>query len=670
VRPRSEPRGATISRHLRIFIAAVLGSLVLCLPGAAGAATHAELLSYSPSHTAYTGIDPGPGLQHYTYAPSTVQTSSTTRYVFYCGNLTSGLVQDHVFVSVGHRVSGQWRYGTPTVAFGPDDGPPGSFFAVHTCEPEVIGGGFRFGGHPYKWVMFFTAEAVASNSTNVIGLAFANSLTGPWRPDLTPFVQTSDDFGTNGYPNNCPVDKASGQTFYCLGEPAATTIGGGRVLLTYMGNSGSPGNDSNPAEGLVLRELNLSNVPAVGPCTTCFVGLPDGNDVEAVTQAGLHTWPHDASIAYDPARQRVVMSFDNGPYNTSTNGAPVTPVVTVATIGVNGLLRATGSWTVQGSFGECLSGYTLNHNSGIVRTGDGDLPSSGHLEVLYAVANDNLGSEWGVWDYRLWDVSAPLTGAPGGPTVAQASSTCAGLSMVTAAGRVTTGGSAHPYGSVPGSDPHPPVTGIALTPDHRGYYLVTSNGRVLTYGDAVNLGSVPRGLGGTARVVGVAVDTGTGGYWIARANGSVIGVGAPSLGSFGATAASGPVVALAATPNGEGYYVVTSNGDVGAFGHANSFGNFTPPAGQTVTTMATTPDGLGYYLVTGQGTIAAFGNAQLFGPAVMQLGAPVAAMAVSSDGFGYWIATTAGTLAAYGDASQGLAGAVSTPSTAVGLAAS
>src|SRR5664280_2779869 len=87
-----------------------------------------------------------------------------------------------------------------------------------------------------------------------------------------------------------------------------------------MGNSGSPGNDSNPAEGLVLRELNLSNVPKTGHCTACFVALPSGGKVEAVTQAGLGTWPHDVSIAYDPAGRRVVLSLDNGPYDTTLNG--------------------------------------------------------------------------------------------------------------------------------------------------------------------------------------------------------------------------------------------------------------------------------------------------------------------------------------------------------------
>ena len=607
-----------------------------------------------PTHTAFTGIDPGAGL-FYSYAPSTVQTSSNSRYVFYCGNSPNGVVRDHIMLSVGHLVNGRWQYGRPTIVFGPKDGPArNNFFAFHTCEPEVIGGQFHFGGTPYRWALFFTAESKASNSTNVIGVAFANSLAGPYHPDLTPFVQTSDDFGKNAYPNNCPVNRSTGQTLYCLGEPAATTIAGGRILLTYMGNSGSPGNDSNPAEGLVLRELNLSNVPKTGPCTACFVALPSGAKVEAVTQAGLGTWPHDASIAYDPAGRRVVLSFDNGPYDTIMNGPPVTPAVTEATISIDNLLRGTGSWRLQGSFGECLSGYTYNHNSGIVRTSNGDLPSSRQLEVIYAVANNNLGATWGVWDYRLWDVSAPLTDASAAPTVPAASASCPGLDLVDAAGRVTTGGSALNFGSVPSPGPTAPTAGLALTPDRQGYYLVTTNGQITTFGDAVGRGSIPTGSGAVADVVGVAVDASTGGYWIARADGTVSGFGAPSLGPVTSTSGSAPVVGITAIPNGEGYYLVNSSGGVSAFGHATSFGNFAIPPGQSVAAMATTPDGLGYYLITKQGTIATFGNARLFGPAVMHARVPIAALAVAVDGFGYWVVTSTGAVTGYGDAASGL----------------
>jgi hypothetical protein len=111
-----------------------------------------------------------------------------------------------------------------------------------------------------------------------------------------------------------------------------------------------------------------------------------------VTTAGLDAWPHDASVAYDPASRKVVMTFDNGPADTTVDGPPVTPVVTVATIGVTGLLSGLGAWAVQGGIGQCLSGYIYNHNSGIVRTANGDVPAGGgaSLAALAGLVLDSV----------------------------------------------------------------------------------------------------------------------------------------------------------------------------------------------------------------------------------------------------------------------------------------
>jgi len=99
-------------------------------------------------------IDPGIG-HYYTYAPSVIQMSPTTRDVFDCENYKSNVVHDNVYLSVGHLVNGLWEYGPLKSVFGPADDPsPHGYFSVHACEPEVIGGNFHFGGQPYKWAPF------------------------------------------------------------------------------------------------------------------------------------------------------------------------------------------------------------------------------------------------------------------------------------------------------------------------------------------------------------------------------------------------------------------------------------------------------------------------------------------------------------------------------------
>ena len=251
---------------------AALGVLVLVfqvspIPGTASAQVAG---AETPARTFFTGIDPGIG-NFYTYAPSVIQTSPTTRNVFDCENYASGVVHDHVYLSVGHLVGGQWEYGPLKDVFGPQDDPnPHGYFSVHACEPEVIGGNFHFGGKPYQWALLFTAESVASNATNQLGLAFANNLAGPWTPDPTPIVQTADDFGHNQYPYNCP-------NLYCLGQPAAIDFGpSGHILVTYMSNAGSPGNDTAPARDSCSENWTSPTSPPRDPAHTAWPPCPTG----------------------------------------------------------------------------------------------------------------------------------------------------------------------------------------------------------------------------------------------------------------------------------------------------------------------------------------------------------------------------------------------------------
>jgi hypothetical protein len=603
--------------------------LILLIPAEASAGASG---GFNPKSTSFTGIDPGAG-DFYTYAPSIVQTSSTTRDLLYCGNLQSGIVHDHIMETQAHLTSGHWIYSAPKVVFGPENGPKtGGFFSYHACEPELISGSFGFAGTRYSWALFFTAESAPSNSTNQIGVAFSNSPTGPFHADLTPIVSTVDDYGDNDYPNHCPTNYA-GQTLYCLGQPTATTLGGGRVVLAYTGNAGSPGNVTHPVVGIVLRELNLSNVPQ-GLCKTCFVKLTSGTTEVPFTQKGLQYYTQNAALAYDPTLRKFVMTYDAGPEDPDQDGPPVTPVVTIASISAQGLLDGRGTWQINGNVGQCLSGYTYNHNSGMVRTIDGDIPPGGRLEVVYTVADNDLNGIWGVWDYRMWDVDAPLSPGTGSDTYAAASADCQGMDLVSATGAVAVSGTAKSFGS---SDRGSTV-GFALTPDRQGYYLVSKQGVVQAFGDAKN-----RGSSTTSPAIGIGVDATTGGYWVAHANGAVSGFDAPST-----TSSRAPAAAFTSIPNGEGYYLVSSTGQVAAYGHAQLFGSITVPAGQTVAAIASTPTGLGYYIVTTGGVIGAFGDAQLFGPAHVPASTPIAAMTVDPDGVGYWLATTSGSLLGYG----------------------
>jgi hypothetical protein len=121
-----------------------------------------------------------------------------------------------------------------------------------------------------------------------------------------------------------------------------------------------------------------------------------------------------------------------------------------------------------------------------------------------------------------------------------------------------------------GSPPHShivdkKITGMAATPDGKGYWLVDSRGRVYPYGDATT--ARPSGVHG--KVLGIVAAAG-GGYWLYTAGGNVYHAGgAPWYGSAlhrGSGAAK--ITGMSATPDKQGYWLVDSSGHVYSYGDA------------------------------------------------------------------------------------------------------
>jgi hypothetical protein len=65
-----------------------------------------------------------------------------------------------------------------------------------------------------------------------------------------------------------------------------------------------------------------------------------------------------------------------------------------------------------------------------------------------------------------------------------------------------------------------------------------------------------------APVVGITVDSATGGYRLAGSDGGIYAYGAPFHGSAGGTHLNQPIVGISATTDGSGYYLVASDGGV------------------------------------------------------------------------------------------------------------
>ncbi|QFY13381.1 hypothetical protein GBF35_48560 [Nonomuraea phyllanthi] len=408
----------------RVSIVAALtlvASLVALLPAHAWAPAVASSGVPLPG-----GIYPGqPGYQdagYYQYAPSIVQTSGTQRIIYYCANTveyasSSGnalrATHDHVLFNVGTRQpNGSYTWGPTRTALRPrlEAGDPGhspatpSWAAYHICDPDVVKGRFTYttpqtGRTTYTWAMFFTAadndDHGADGRFNVVGVALATSPLGPWTIVAKPVIDVTE-----------PGYNAAG---YGVGQPSVTSVDQqGNLLLFYSGLDCAALDTPDPScdvadRGTAVRTLDLGDADA-----------PVLGERSFVTTAGLTPEPflpnsgrflHNACWAYDPSRQSFVISRDTGPLD----GNEIQKNVEVDRIAGSGIWTGSGAWTVVGQITEAQTGYTWNHNSGLVRDPYGGLAYDRPLDYsgvdVYFATEPGTGNTPPPWDgyftYRM-----------------------------------------------------------------------------------------------------------------------------------------------------------------------------------------------------------------------------------------------------------------------------
>ena len=220
-----------------------------------------------------------------------------------------------------------------------------------------------------------------------------------------------------------------------------------------------------------------------------------------------------------------------------------------------------------------------------------------------------------------WPLAPPATGIAATPDGR-------GYWTVDAQGGVSGHGSAQPYGSMLGFHLNEPIEHLVPTPDGHGYWLVASDGGIFAFGDARFYGS----MGGqhlNAPVVDLAPTADGGGYWLVASDGGVFAFGDAAFdGSMGGRPLNRPVVGIADDPGTGGYWLVASDGGIFAFGAPfyGSTGALT--LARPVNGMAPTTDGHGYWFVASDGGVFAFGDAAFHGSSGnLVLAAPVTGMA-------------------------------------------
>ena len=194
--------------------------------------------------------------------------------------------------------------------------------------------------------------------------------------------------------------------------------------------------------------------------------------------------------------------------------------------------------------------------------------------------------------------------------------------------------------------------GSAVTPDGKGYWLAKADGTVMAFGDAQPFGSMA-GRPLAAPIAGITATADGLGYWVVGADGGVFSFGkAVFRGSMAGTVLNAPIVAIAATPDGLGYWLVAADGGVFAFGDARALGSMGGShLSAPIVAFTATADGLGYWLVAADGGVFSFGDARFRGSmGGANLNQPIVALASGRSGGGYWLVGADGGVFAFGDA--------------------
>lgn len=153
-------------------------------------------------------VKQNPDIHIYNYAPSIMQTDENTCYAYYCSNrystdelkdftysgvsaaqqgdykdfpdeLGDNRITDYIVCRKGVKSENVWYWSEKNYVLGPTIGSRTE--GEQTCDPNVIGGNFRYDGKVYKYLMAYLACATRDNNYNHVCLAVADDPMGPWK---------------------------------------------------------------------------------------------------------------------------------------------------------------------------------------------------------------------------------------------------------------------------------------------------------------------------------------------------------------------------------------------------------------------------------------------------------------------------------------------------------
>lgn len=307
----------------------------------------------------------------YNYCPSIIQTDENTRYIYYCANKDSKVIKDYVYMRKGTKSGDKWNWTDEKIVLEPSEL---GWDEVHVCDPDVIGGEYKYKGETYNYMMAYLACKTYDNTRNETGVAFAKSPEGPWvKYDKNPVVS---------------YDSEKDGVFWGVGQPSLLSMDKkGGVLMFYTRG------DKYGTRG-VTREMDLNNAdnPVIGE----EIELPiDGLSEIDKSQVVMSNF----KIARNASTGELIGVRDRHPYG------PSLPDIIASELQVfkgspEIVYNPEGKWTTVADIGEFETGYPRNHNAGIVTDIYGNLVSDKEVEVVFTSCQLGAHSQT-LWTYRL-----------------------------------------------------------------------------------------------------------------------------------------------------------------------------------------------------------------------------------------------------------------------------
>jgi len=325
----------------------------------------------------------------YNYCPSIFEMDGK-RYVYYCTNKDYKKIIDHIgYREAVQNEDGRWKFGEESLVLAPT---PNSWDSVHTCDPSVIAGQFRYNGEDYNYLMTYLGCKTLNCQENEGGLAVSKNPEGPWIKvdELNPIAK---------YKRNMDIDQNLFQWGY--GQGCLVSVDKkGEVLLFMSYGTGLK-------SGTYVERWDFSNLN--NPVRKFHYDMPCNG---LLSLDGKPDYIKNGDFCYDMRRKRLYAVDDCRPHLYNQENVQPTIVSAYCRLSYiqfendedwcSDLSKINVEWKTEQVIGREYTGFVRNHNCGLVTDKYGHMLDSHKVELCYTMSlthpDDIL---YTLWSYRI-----------------------------------------------------------------------------------------------------------------------------------------------------------------------------------------------------------------------------------------------------------------------------